>query len=119
MDIWEILSPMLETVLAGVASIAIGALSLYVRQWLLAQIGQQKLDAAVSITRAAVLAVEQEATKYGWDGEQKKAQALQTAQSWLDARGIELSVTELAQVIEAVVMEEFNKWAHVEAAGMG
>lgn len=110
MDVWEILTPILENVLAGVATLAIGAISYYLRAWLLARIGQENLTMATAIVRAAVLAVEQESIKYGWDSDEKKEQATQIVQIWLNENGIQLDASRVAEAIESAVFAEINKW---------
>jgi len=110
MDIWEILSPALESVLAGVAALVISTLGLYLRQWLIARIGKEKLHMSSDITRAAVMAVEQQAEQYGWDGAAKKEQALQLVDAWLTEHGIEIDEAKIAALIEAAVYEELQYW---------
>lgn len=116
MDIWEFLAPALESVLAGVATLVISTLGLYLRQWLIARIGQDRLLMAGDITRAAVMAVEQQGEKYGWDGEAKKAQALALVDAWLTEHGIDVDEAKIAALIEAAVYEELSHWLPSEPA---
>jgi len=116
MDIWEFLAPALESVLAGVATLVVSTLGLYLRNWLVARIGQEKLIMSGDIARAAVLAVEQQAKKYGWDGESKKAEAIQLVDAWLTQHGIDIDEARVLALIEAAVYEEFNHWLPQPAA---
>lgn len=65
---------------------------------------QTILDAAV---RIAVLAAEQ--LNLSGFVENKKAEAIKIAQAYLIAHGIDIDVQVLADMIEAAVMDEFNR----------
>lgn len=58
--------------------------------------------------RIAVNAVEQLGRVNGWDGKQKKIEALDYITKSLNAKGIKVKRTDLDMMIEAVV-SEFNK----------
>jgi hypothetical protein len=100
---------LIGVVVAGV----VGYAGLLARRWLLAHIGQKRFSLAVEIARQAVLAVEQ---KYGpGAGEMKKGAAVAIAEEWLLKNGITLDVQRIADLIEAAVFDELNRWREAAA----
>lgn len=70
--------------------------------------GVDKVNRVLEIVRIAVKAVEQLGMVNGWDGKQKKSEALDYITKSLNAKGVKVKKSDLDMMIESVVAE-FNK----------
>ena len=68
---------------------------------------QQQLSALLWVVDIAVKAAEQ--AKLSGFITDKKQYAIEYIQAWLDSRGIHVTVAEIDVMIEAAVMEQFNR----------
>lgn len=66
----------------------------------------------LSVARAGVQAAEQVYGEY--EGEKKKAYAIEFAEKWLAAKGVEVDLDVLSTAIESAVLNEFNHPALAE-----
>lgn len=109
----ETFSPIIQMALMTLLTLAIPALFVYIRQWLLTKTDAGTIANTVNLVRAVVLAVEQEAKNHGWSAEHKKAEALQRAEAILKSYGIVLDLDQLSDLIESLVYDELNRWNEV------
>lgn len=109
----ETLSPIIQMALMTLLTLAIPALFIYVRQWLLTKTDAGTIANTVNLVRAVVLAVEQEAKAYGWDADEKKLQAIEKAEAMLRAHGLALDLDQLSDLVESLVYDELNRWNEV------
>lgn len=109
----EQFSPIIQMALMTLLTLAIPALFLYARQWLLTKTDAITIANTINLVRAVVLAVEQEASHYGWDSDEKKQQAIEKAEAVLLSHGIVLDLDQLADLIESLVYDELNRWSQV------
>lgn len=109
----ETLSPIIQMAMMTLLALAIPALFVYARQWLLTKTDAGTIANTVNLVRAVVLAVEQEANKHGWDSDEKKLQALEKGEAMLRAHGIVLDLDQLSDLIESLVYDELNRWGEV------
>jgi hypothetical protein len=65
---------------------------------------------AVLMKVAAISVAVAEQTGLGKTAEEKKAEAMFVAQTYLDAYGIKVNAEQLSAAIEAAVFNEINKW---------
>ena len=70
--------------------------------------GSNKVNKVLEIVRIAVGAVEQLGKVNGWDGKEKKMEALNYITKTLNAKGIKVRKTDLEMMIESIV-SEFNR----------
>lgn len=70
--------------------------------------GSTKVNKVLEIVRIAVGAVEQLGKVNGWDGKEKKMEALNYITKILNAKGIKVRKTDLEMMIESIV-SEFNR----------
>lgn len=70
--------------------------------------GVSKVNKVLEIVKIGVNAIEQLGKVNGWDGKEKKAEALSYITKSLNAKGIKVKKTDLDMMIESVVAE-FNK----------
>lgn len=70
--------------------------------------GVNKVDKVLKFVTIAVKAVEQMGRINGWDGKQKKAEALDCITKTLNKKGIKVNKADLDMMIDSVVYE-FNK----------
>lgn len=107
-DLTKIIEIVILVIVAPLMTIAVAQL----KRWIDANVTreqQAQIDAAV---RAGVLAAEQ----MGLSGDEAKARALAIAEHQLARLGIMADLPYLSDLIEAVVMDEFNRW-QVEHTG--
>lgn len=109
----ETLSPIIQMALMTLLTLAIPALFVYVRQWLLTKTDAGTIANTVNLVRAVVLAVEQEAAAAGWNAHQKKEQAIARAEAMLAAYGLKLDLKQLSDLVESLVYDELNRWNEV------
>ena len=70
--------------------------------------GSTKVNKVLEIVRIAVGAVEQLGKVNGWDGKEKKMEALNYITKTLNSKGIKVRRTDLEMMIESIV-SEFNR----------
>lgn len=95
----------LQAVALLVSTGAIALLTYFVRKY-----GANRINKILEVVRIAVNAIEQLGRVNGWDGKQKKAEALSLnyITKTLNAKGIKVKKADLDMMIESVVAE-FNK----------
>lgn len=98
------LSAFLNIVLPTLAALLAG----YVIAWLKKKFDFENLQIVKDIVKAAVLAAEQE--NLAGRIKEKKEYALTMAENWLSTKGIKFDLTTLDGLIEAAVMDEFNRY---------
>ncbi|MBU5669481.1 phage holin family protein [Peptoniphilus sp. MSJ-1] len=89
-------------------TVIIGAIAVYIFASLNQKYGKQNVDHVLQYVRIGVKAVEQLGAVNGWNGEEKKQQALDYIVKTLNSKGIKISKKDLNMMIESVVAE-FNK----------
>jgi hypothetical protein len=77
-------------------------------QHLRQQVGEERFNSLLSAAQTAVRAAEQAGLTQGLVGPEKRKLAIETAQSFLAARGIKVDLNQIAAVIEAEVHTQFN-----------
>ena len=108
-EIWTFVQDVAEVMVTFVLVPVIGLVGNELRKWLKAKIGAENLSHAWSISAVAVREAEQRGLFEQLDGPAKKQAALNSAQAWLDKQGIKLDAAALEMLIEAQVLDEFNK----------
>lgn len=93
----------LQAVALLVSTGAIAILTYFIRKY-----GANRINKILEVVRIAVNAMEQLGKVNGWDGKQKKAEALNYVTKTLNAKGIKVKKADLDMMIESVVAE-FNK----------
>lgn len=86
----------------------------YLRKWLLDRVGREHLDTAAAIAKTVVMAIEQAGDK---TAAEKKREAVQLMDGWLQERGINIDLVQIDALIEAAVYNELNRWQLIEPAG--
>lgn len=99
----EIVIPVLATLVAGYVAVGIRKLIEEIK----ANLNEKQLALATEIVHEAVLAAEQ--VGLGDALIDKKDYALDLAEQWLASHGIKLDLKILDNLIEAAVMDEFNR----------
>lgn len=97
------ITEILQAVALLVSTGAIALLTYFVRKY-----GVNKVNRVLETVRIGVKAVEQLGMVNGWDGKQKKSEALDYITKSLNAKGIKIKKSDLDMMIESVV-SEFNK----------
>lgn len=93
----------LNALITIISAIAI-YLGLKLRTWLNIKIGKDKLDKALEMTEIIANGIEQIAKKLGWDGEQKKLEAIAQLQEWSKEMGIRYTDEEWSRLLERTVL---------------
>ena len=101
-------SAFLQIVLPALATIIAG----YVIAWVKRKLDSNTLQVVNDIVKAAVLAAEQE--NLAGRIKEKKEYAFAMAENWIASKGIKFDLTTLDGLIEAAVMEEFNRFRYPE-----
>ena len=97
------ITEILQAVALLISTGAIVVLTYFVRKY-----GVNKVNRVLETVRIGVKAVEQLGMVTGWDGKQKKSEALNYITKSLNAKGIKIKKSDLDMMIESVV-SEFNK----------
>ena len=97
------MNEILQAVALLISTGAIVVLTYFVKKY-----GVNKVNRVLETVRIGVKAVEQLGMVNGWDGKQKKAEALDYITKSLNAKGIKIKKADLDMMIESVV-SEFNK----------
>lgn len=97
------MNEILQAVALLISTVAIVVLTYFVRKY-----GVNKVNRVLKTVRIGVKAVEQLGMVNGWDGKQKKSEALDYITKSLNAKGIKIKKSDLDMMIESVV-SEFNK----------
>ena len=100
-DITSLIEIIITLVIAPFIPIAVWQL----KRWIDANTTKEQQAALIEAARLAVLAVEQA----GLSGNDAKEQAVRLADAQLAAQGLSVDWDRLATVIEAQVMDEFNR----------
>ena len=104
----------LATIFITVVTAVIAFLGKAARDYLSHNLSSAQLNTLLLIAQQAVAVAEQTgATKAA---EEKKAEALAIAQTYLDAYGIKVSAAQLDAAIEAAVFNEFNRFKFIAPA---
>lgn len=97
------INEILQAVALLISTGAVVVLTYFVKKY-----GVNKVNRVLETVRIGVKAVEQLGLVNGWDGKQKKAEALDYVTKTLNAKGIKVKKADLDMMIESVV-SEFNK----------
>lgn len=104
----------LNIFLQAVLAVAVPILATQLTRWALSKVAEargaateQQLMALDTITRLAVQAAEQ--AKLGGFVQDKKVYAIGVAEGLLKQYGVKVDLTQLSSLIEAAVLDEFNR----------
>lgn len=97
------ITEILQAVALLISTGAIALLTYFVKKY-----GVNKVNRVLETVKIGVKAVEQLGLVNGWDGKQKKAEALDYITKTLNSKGIKVKKADLDMMIESVVAE-FNK----------
>lgn len=97
------ISEIIQVIAVFVSTVAVVIMTYCINKY-----GVNKVNKVMQTVRIAVNAIEQLGKVNGWDGKQKKIEALDYITKSLNAKGIKVKRTDLDMMIEAVV-SEFNK----------
>jgi hypothetical protein len=107
------ITTLLQIIITLVIAPFIPILATQLKRWLDANLSAKQQAAIIDAARLAVLAVEQA----GLGGEAAKEQAVALADAQLRAQGIAVNWERLSPVIEALVMDEFNRFRAATVVG--
>jgi LL-H family phage holin len=100
-------SPEFIALLLTVITAVIGFVGKTLRDFIGRKLTAEQLNLLIIIAKQAVSVAEQ--TGITKTGEEKKAEAIRVAQTYLDAYGIKVSVAQVEAAIEAAVFSELTK----------
>lgn len=101
-------SPEFIALLLTVITAVIGFVGKALRDFIGKKLTAEQLQVLIIIAKQAVAVAEQ--TGLAKTGEEKKAEAIKVAQTYLDAYGIKVSVAQLEAAIEAAVWNELTQF---------
>lgn len=107
------ITTLLQIVITLIIAPFIPILATQLKKWLDANLTAKQQQAIVDAARLAVLAVEQA----GLRGDEAKEHAVRLADAQLAAQGLSVDWDRLGTVIEALVMDEFNK-SRLKSSGL-
>ena len=106
MDTPADITKLLEVIILVIVAPFVPLLAARAKAWLDAALTREQQASIWEAARVAVLAAEQA----GLSGADAKSKALAYANAQLEAQGISVDFERLGVVIEALVMDEFNRW---------
>lgn len=106
MDQTTDITPLLELIISLIVAPFIPIAVYQLKRWIDANTSKEQQAAVIETVRLAVLAAEQ----MGLSGDEAKLTAVRYAEAQLAAQGISADFERLSVLVEALVMDEFNRW---------
>ncbi|MBU5669674.1 phage holin family protein [Peptoniphilus sp. MSJ-1] len=97
------------TDIAQAVAVIISAGAVAILSYCMSKYGKNNVNKVLDYVRIAVKAVEQLGYVNGWDGKQKKSEALDYVTKTLNGKGIKCERKDLDMMIESIVAE-FNRF---------